>query len=547
MNTGGFVHPGAVASAPTTLTVANGLTLSAGATYRVTTTPTAADRITVTSGTATLGGAGVAVLAGSGTYAPSATYTILSAPTVSGTFGTVTSNMAFLTPSLSYPNNTVVLTLTQAAPVNSVSTTPNQTNTGTAVQAAVPGMTTTQPAATITTTATQAATTQAATPAAQVAAAVVTQTAQGAVQALNSLSGAVQASVVSAMMQTAFVAQEAILDHQRFGEGNGLRGPGLTGAIGQRFAPGTTLPVMYTADLTGGPAVGLVPVRPVAPTYGVWGQAFGAFGSAGDRNAGRLTRQVGGFVLGAETGAGVLGGPLAEAVVGVAAGYSFTGFDIPARQSTGQVESGFGAVYARGPLGPLRVRLGAAYAGNALDTRRAVIFPSFSQAVSGRTGGETVNGFGEVGYRIGFAQGYVEPFVGGAAIHIRRDGFSEVGGASALTVYGRSYDVQTATAGVQGQALLPALLGTDLPIVARGLLGYRRAFGDVVPRALLAFGGGGQAFLTAGTPIARDALVASAGLDMQVAMNTTLGLAYTGQVGERAQDHAVKGSLSYRW
>lgn len=195
----------------------------------------------------------------------------------------------------------------------------------------------------------------------------------------------------------------------------------------------------------------------------------------------------------------------------------------------------------------MQLRLGAAYAGNALDTRRTVLFPGFSQAVTGKAGGDTVNGFGEVGYRIGFAQGHIEPFAGGAAIHIRRDGFSEVGGASALTVYGRSYDVETATAGVQGQAVLSEVFGTATPIIARGLIGYRRAFGDVVPQALLAFGGGGQAFLTAGVPIARDAVVASAGLDVQVAANTTIGLNYTGQVGERAQDHAVKGSFSYRW
>ena len=173
-----------------------------------------------------------------------------------------------------------------------------------------------------------------------------------------------------------------------------------------------------------------------------------------------------------------------------------------------------------------------------------MLFPGFSQSVSGKTGGETINGFCEVGYRIGFASGYVEPFAGGAAIHIGRDGFAERGGSSALTVFGRSYDVETATVGLQGQAVLLDLFGTATPIIARGLIGYRRAFGDVVP---LAFGGGGQAFLTSGTPIARSALVASAGLDVQVARNLTLGLNYTGQVGERAQDHAFKGSFSYQW
>jgi uncharacterized protein with beta-barrel porin domain len=122
-----------------------------------------------------------------------------------------------------------------------------------------------------------------------------------------------------------------------------------------------------------------------------------------------------------------------------------------------------------------------------------------------------------------------------------------VGGAAALSVFGRSYGVETITAGLQGQAVLSEQLGTGLPIVARGLIAYRRAFGDVEPRALLAVGGTGQAFLTAGVPIARDALVASAGLDVQIAPLVTIGVNYTGQVGDRAQDHAMKGVFSYRW
>ena len=71
-------------------------------------------------------------------------------------------------------------------------------------------------------------------------------------QALDSLSGEVQASAITAEVQTAFFVQEAILDRLRFGEGNVFSsGVGLTGTIGSRFAPGTTLPAAYSADLPG--------------------------------------------------------------------------------------------------------------------------------------------------------------------------------------------------------------------------------------------------------------------------------------------------------
>ncbi|MCJ2069720.1 autotransporter domain-containing protein, partial [Methylobacterium sp. J-030] len=139
---------------------------------------------------------------------------------------------------------------------------------------------------------------------------------------------------------------------------------------------------------------------------------------------------------------------------------------------------------------------------------------------------------------------YVEPFVGGAYVGIRREAFAETGGAAALTSYARDYDLGAVTAGVRAQTSLD--LGLGLPLTLRGLLGYRRAFGDVVPAALLSFGTG-PAFLSAGVPIDRDALVAQVGLDLAVAPNATLGVAYTGQTGARAQDQAVKGNFTLRF
>ena len=70
-----------------------------------------ADLVAV-SGTATLGGASVAVLAENGFYAPVTQYTILTAEDgVSGTFGPATTNFAFLDPVLGYSANAVTLQL----------------------------------------------------------------------------------------------------------------------------------------------------------------------------------------------------------------------------------------------------------------------------------------------------------------------------------------------------------------------------------------------------------------------------------------------------
>jgi outer membrane autotransporter protein len=94
-----------------TLNVAGNVSFEAGAVYEVETNAAGqADRISAT-GSATLAGK-VSVLAGSGNYAPDTRYTILSAAGGrSGQFASVTSNLAFLDPMLSYDSATAYLNL----------------------------------------------------------------------------------------------------------------------------------------------------------------------------------------------------------------------------------------------------------------------------------------------------------------------------------------------------------------------------------------------------------------------------------------------------
>ncbi|GLQ07296.1 hypothetical protein GCM10007924_25170 [Sneathiella chinensis] len=107
---GGTVAPG---NSIGTLNVTGNVNFSGGGVYEVEVNSAgAADRINA-GGTATLSGGSVQVLAENGTYGPSTTYTILSAGGgLGGTeFDGVTSNLAFLEPSLSYDTNQVYLTL----------------------------------------------------------------------------------------------------------------------------------------------------------------------------------------------------------------------------------------------------------------------------------------------------------------------------------------------------------------------------------------------------------------------------------------------------
>ncbi|POR42987.1 autotransporter domain-containing protein [Methylobacterium sp. V23] len=523
---GGTVAPGNSIGA---LTVSGGVAFANGSTYKIEANAAGqSDRITA-GGQATLSGGTVQVLAASGAYNPRTTYTILSAAAgVSGRFAGVTANLAFLNPSLRYGQSDVALTLTRNdVPFAASATARNGIATANAIQAAGTG---------------------------RIYDAAVAFTASDAANGFRILAGDIHASTVSTAYETAFFVREAILDRLRWGS------PGTGLDYG-------SLPAAYSSDLPGRPsAVASVPMRTLDPqVFALWGQAFGSFGTAdGNGNAFDLNRQIAGFATGADLQLpsglrlGLVGG-YTEATLDSAARADRTGL---AERAT--LKSGFGGVYGGYAVGALSLRLGAVYAATDARTERTLL-SGLSNTLNGHGGGHTVQGFGEIGWTIplgtsataglvskdGMAPAavqppatYLEPFAGGSYVAIRRDAIAETGGAAALAGAASDHGVGAATVGVRGQASLAPGLG--LPLTLRALVGYRRAFGDVVPTALLQFGTG-PSFVSAGVPIDRDALVAQVGLDLAVAQNASLGIAYTGQTGSHAQDQAVKGNLTWRF
>ena len=137
----------------------------------------------------------------------------------------------------------------------------------------------------------------------------------------------------------------------------------------------------------------------------------------------------------------------------------------------------------------------------------------------------------------------LEPFAGASVLRLHTDGFQERGGAAALTGFGRTYELGTTTLGVRAEAQV----SHEVPLTLRGLLGWRHAYGDVEPAALVAFAGSVSPFTVVGVPVDRDALVVEAGLDWQASDAVSLGVSYSGQIGSRAQDHALKGNLVWRF
>lgn len=496
-----------------TLSAEGNVLFEAGSTFQVKADAAGnGDRISA-GGTATLRGGLVDVQAQAGAYRANTTYTILSAAGgVDGRFASVTSNFAFLTPTLVYAADAVQLRLTRndlgfdtaGATVNGVAAgrRAQSLGAGNAVYDAIGPLSTAQ-----------------------------------ARQAFDALSGEIHAGAATALVEAGATVRGAILDRMRWSDGAGLTcTPGGVGLAPPR-GPVTTVPLNAVPECGTGLGPGGLDQRVV----GIWGQGFGGFGrTASDGNAAALRRDTAGLVVGGDVA-------VTEAIrVGAAAGYTDTALDIPLRGSSGTVETGFGSVYAGIGLGALDLRVGGLYGVGDTETRRNVAFAGFRDTARAAYGGSVAQGFGEVGYRMDLDGLTLEPFAGGAVITVAQDAFAESGGAAVLRGAARDTTLATATVGVRMEARIDGLVG-GLPLLLRGLVGYRAAFGDVTPVALLAFDAGGVQALTRGAPIDRGALVLETGLSWIVLPATTLGLSYAGQIGARAQDHGARGNLTYRF
>lgn len=462
------------------------------------------DKIVV-SQSATLNGT-VQVLAASGNYAPSTTYTILHADNgITGRFANVTSNLAFLTPALAYGTNDVTLTMTRnsTAFAGITGLTRNQSRVAAATEKLGTGN--------------------------AIYDTVVAGTSDGARSAFGNLAGEIHGSTTSALLQGAQYVQDTVIGRMRqsFGDGTGAHFAALD-------APGPAL--AYAPEVRNAMAA----VNPADRVLTTWGQAFGGWGRMeSDGNAPGLKQSTGGFLAG-------LDGTFDQRWrAGIAAGYSHASLNSDATPSSGTIDSYHLAGYAAGRFGALSLRLGSAYTWHDVDTTRTVAFGAFSDRTTANYDARSGQVFGEVGYGLALGRFALEPFAGLSYVNVRTHSFTETGGAAALTGFGGANDTTFSTLGVRGAAQLP--ISGASPITAYGTLGWRHAFDGIQPLQSLAFASGGSPFTIEGVAIARDSLVVETGLNWVLTASTAVGVGYWGYLADNGQTHAFKGNIAVKF
>ncbi|MCU0090924.1 autotransporter domain-containing protein [Pseudomonas koreensis] len=445
-------------------------------------------------GTANLNGATLAVNPGSGTYPWQSHYTVLQAARVNGTFGAVTSDYAFLTPTLAYTPTQVDLTYTRNdVAFNEFAATGNGSNAANSLASA--GKNNALYNALLNT----------------------TQSSAGA--AIEQLAGASNANLTSATLGASSQVGSSMLSAMQQMGGS----PGLMVGLDQRDTP------ILAAN--GVPSEARNLNDPNARGR-LWLQAIGGYGKLdGEHGSSGLEQRTKGSVLGADWALNP------QWRLGVLGGYSKT--DLDATGVDGNVESWHAGVYALHQNGPLALRLGAAYSGHQGESKRTIAFNGFSDRPKGDYDADSQQAFAELGYAMGSGRLSAEPFASLGYQRYHRDRYQEKGGAAALQVDSQTQDNFSSTFGVRLAHL--SSLENGMSLTPRMAAGWKHTYGDVSSSTRQAFVVGGTAFSVDGSSLDRDSLVLEAGLDLGISARHTLGLGYSGEIGSNSRNHGLIG------
>ena len=479
-----------------TLSINGNFTQFAGSTYQVELDPasTASDLLRVSGGASIASGAQLNVVrSGSGSFGPGTRYTVLSADGgVIGTYRlTGDTQSAFVRVTDSYDANHVYLLAEKYRSFTEPAATPNEAAVGGALDS-LPGS---NPLST---------------------AVAWLPNDLAARDALNQLSADIHASSKTAALEDSRFVRDAAVDRLR--SATCAPGSAASGAAQKPMQAGTGCTTEDSQARAG------------------WAQVFGSWGRIdSDGNAAKLKRDIGGFFVGADTGIA------AGWRVGALGGYSRASADTSTRNSSSKTESYHLGVYGGtqwGATGATALRLGVSHSWNKTDTSRSVAFAGFAGSLAGKYDSSTTQAFGELGHRIDLGAATLEPFAGLAHVRLRSDAFVEQGGLAALYGHGGRTDATFSTIGVR------ASMQASESIRLRGTLGWRHAFGGVTPTSTHAFAGS-VPFTLSGVPLAKDVAVLEAGIETQLRPNLALNASYSGQFGDRLQDHGFKVNLNW--
>ena len=497
----GIIAPG---NSIGTLTINGNFVQNAGSIYQVQVNPSGqSDRIN-TSGTATINGGMVQVQAQSGTYARNTTYTILNATGgVSGAYSSVTSNFAFLTPSLSYDANNVYLLLFQNQGAFAAGAqTPNQYAVGTVLDR-------------VNATATGDLN--------NVLNALSLLSSTQGPAALNAISGQPYADFGTMNVNNAAMFMNAL--GQQMANARGTASTGQRQALAQACE-------LESCDGTG--------------PLSAWASALGGLGSVlGDSNASTLTYNFGGAAAGIDYRFDP------RFLAGIGVGYTHGTQWVNSFMGQGWSDSVSVAAYGSFTQWGFYADALAGYAYSNNQLQRQILIPGLQQrTASGSTGANQFLGQIEAGYKIGVyapASASITPFGRFQISSVTQNAFSESGAQSlSLNVAQQTTNSQRTTIGADLASSIG--LGNERKLDLAVRLGWQHEFADTGRPITAAFAGApGNAFTVFGATPARDSAVVGLLASTTIAAATQIYLRYDGGVGGGTDNHALNLGVRFSW
>jgi outer membrane autotransporter protein len=488
-----------------TLTVSGSYTQAAGSLYQVEANAAGqADRINV-GGTATIQGGTVQVLAQPGNYGPSTTYTIVRATGgVSGVYSGVSSNFAFLTPSLSYDANDVFLTLALGQNAFSMAAvTPNQRAVGTALNQSFAN------------------------------ASGDFATVVGALAGLSTLQGPLALDAISGQ------------PYADFGTMNTNNSAMFMNALGQQMANarGATASAATRTALA---QACEIEACDGAGALSAWASVLGGLGSVlGDTNASTLTYNFGGAAAGIDYRLD------SRFLVGLGVGYTHGTQWVNSFQGQGWSDSVSVAAYGSFTQAGFYLDALAGYAYFNNQLQRQILIPGLQQrTATGSTGANQFLGQVEAGYKVGVyapAAATITPFGRFQISSTTQNAFSESGAQSlSLNVAQQTTNSQRTTIGADLGSSIG--LGNERKLDLAVRLGWMHEFADVARPITAAFAGApGNSFTVFGATPLRNAAVVGLQATTTIAQATQIYLRYDGEIATGTDNHALNVGVRMSW
>ncbi|WP_095125057.1 MULTISPECIES: autotransporter outer membrane beta-barrel domain-containing protein [unclassified Pseudomonas] len=492
-------------------------------------------------GTAKLEGATLKVVAAPGEYPQSRQYKILEAGKVEGEFGTVVSDLAFMTATAQYNKKSVGLTYARnGEPLSSAATTDNARAAAEGIvdpTAPAPSATPTPLTASAPAPISVPVPTSAPTPIAESTpspmpdeplTAQVNESAEQPAPAPIKPANAAVAALLTSDKTTAPVALEQLAAGSNANLAKATLSS-ITPVSASMLSAMQQLNSRYGSAYSSGnsprQAAG------AADSGRVWIQALGHGGKV-DRNFdSTLKHATQGLVMGADWRLNE------QWHVGLVGGKSQTRLD--ARQYDGELDSWHLGAYAARQDGPFSLRLGATYASHDGASKRRVAFNGFSDRLKGNYDANTQQAFAELAVNIGRHNATLEPFASVGYQRYQRDSYRENGGDAALEVFGQTRDNLSSTFGLRTAKI--NRLDNGMTLTPRFSAGWKHTFGEIESDTRQQLVKGGKRFEIAGAALDRNSLSVDAGLDLGLSANHTVGVGLTGEMATDSRTHGVMG------